>query len=415
MAFNLTDQVKNLFNSTLVAGAASSLGETEEGIRKAASGAIPAVLAGLASKAAQPEGAASVLAMAQQAGDSGMLSNFATQPGSINALLEKGASMLRGILGDRAGSIANLIAGYAGIKDASASSLLGMVAPVALGALGSHAAAEQLNANGLMHYMAAQKNTIIQALPAGLSGVASLLGPGTQPTQTAHITQAAHAHLHDAHDAAPDGGRRFLVPLLLGVFAVALGIYLFKGCEGPSKKMATTETSEAAPAAEPAAKPIAGSTRETMQVKLPNDSSINAYSGGIEDKLVAFLKTDYKKLGADSLKNRWFDFDNLNFETGSATITPGSQVQVNNLAAILRAFPAVQLKIGGYTDKVGNEADNKRLSEARAKAVQAALEKAGVGKQIVGAEGYGSAFAIYPADASEEQRIKDRHVSVSVR
>lgn len=142
---------------------------------------------------------------------------------------------------------------------------------------------------------------------------------------------------------------------------------------------------------------------------------LNAYRGGIEDQLVAFLQTDWTRLGEDSLKNRWFDFDNLNFKTASAEITLESQQQVDNLAAILKAFPKAKLKIGGYTDKTGSEPANKKLSDDRAKAVQAALEKAGVGKQVTGAEGYGSAFAKFPADASESDRATDRRVSVSVR
>jgi outer membrane protein OmpA-like peptidoglycan-associated protein len=42
-------------------------------------------------------------------------------------------------------------------------------------------------------------------------------------------------------------------------------------------------------------------------------------------------------------------------------------VQLSNLAAILKAFPAANIKIGGYTDKTGNEDFNKsyRLSGQR--------------------------------------------------
>jgi len=160
--------------------------------------------------------------------------------------------------------------------------------------------------------------------------------------------------------------------------------------------------------------PVAA-VRESLKVTLPNDTIIDAYKGGIEDKLVAFLKTDYKKLGEDSLKKVWFDFDNLNFETGSAKITAESQKQVNNIAQILKAFSAAKIKIGGYTDKTGNEEGNKKLSDARAKSVQAALAAAGVGAQITSAEGYGSEFATYAKEAPESDRLKDRHVSVSVR
>jgi outer membrane protein OmpA-like peptidoglycan-associated protein len=47
---------------------------------------------------------------------------------------------------------------------------------------------------------------------------------------------------------------------------------------------------------------------------------------------------------------------------------------------------------------------------------QEALKKAGVNKaQLVGAEGYGSQFAKAAADAPDEERKKDRRISLSVR
>ncbi len=155
--------------------------------------------------------------------------------------------------------------------------------------------------------------------------------------------------------------------------------------------------------------------RERTDVVLPNGVKLAAFKGGIEDQLVQFLKSDYKSLGEDSLKNTWFDFDNLNFKTGTAEVLPESQVQLSNLAAILKAFPAANIKIGGYTDKTGNEDFNKKLSLERAMAVKDYLGKDGLSKQVTGAEGYGSQFAKYNADAPETDRILDRHVSVSVR
>ena len=152
-----------------------------------------------------------------------------------------------------------------------------------------------------------------------------------------------------------------------------------------------------------------------MRVRLPNGPELDAYPGGIEEKLVSFLASNWQSLSPDSLKNTWFDFDDLNFTTSSAQITPESQRQVNNIAAILKAHPNAKIKIGGYTDKTGNEEANKKLSGERAEAVRTALVAAGVGSQVEGAEGYGSGFAKYPADAPEADRVKDRHVSVSVR
>lgn len=420
MSFNLLDTVKGLFNSNIVSSAASSLGESEGGIQKALSGAIPSLLAGLVSKADNHESAAGLLNLAKQAAGSGILNNLGGFLGNDNnSLLSSGAEMLKGVLGDKAGAIASLVSNFAGIKHSSASSLLGMAAPVALSTLGKHAADSHLSANGLMDFLAEQKSSIMNSLPSGLGAITGLLGLEGAGGAAGKTATAAHAAAH--HHAEPvveesSNSLKFLMPLLLAILAVAFAIYLFKGCTGSAKEVVATEE-HAAEKVTPAAETPAATTavRELFKVKLPNDTLLNAYKGGIEDKLVAFLGTDYKKLGEDSLKKVWFDFDNLNFKTGSADLTEESQQQVDNIAAILKAFPAVKLKIGGYTDKVGDEAANKKLSDARAKAVRAALAKAGVGGQITAAEGYGSAFAVYAADAPESDRVKDRHVSVSVR
>ena len=132
----------------------------------------------------------------------------------------------------------------------------------------------------------------------------------------------------------------------------------------------------------------------------------------MEDKLVTCLNDAACKPG----KDLWFDFDNINFETASAKITSESQVQVNNIAAILKAYPAVKVKIGGYTDKVGKEENNKKLSLDRAAAVTEAIKAAGANAaQLLSPEGYGSEFAKEAVDASDEARKKDRRIAVSVR
>ena len=98
---------------------------------------------------------------------------------------------------------------------------------------------------------------------------------------------------------------------------------------------------------------------------------------------------------------------------GSSTeLEAGSQVQLDNLVAILKAYPDAKIKVGGYTDKVGDEAANVKLSTARANYIKTALEKAGVGAQVIGAEGYGSQFATVAATASDAERAVDRKMAV---
>src|SRR5207344_586398 len=121
---------------------------------------------------------------------------------------------------------------------------------------------------------------------------------------------------------------KWVLPLLLVVVGAALLFYLFRSCNAPkTDNMATDTTAVVAPAPDTAAvTPPAPSTgRETLKVELPNGTTLDAYKGGIEDQLVAFLKDDNAKVS----KDKWFDFDNLNFNTGTAEITAESQAQIN--------------------------------------------------------------------------------------
>lgn len=153
--------------------------------------------------------------------------------------------------------------------------------------------------------------------------------------------------------------------------------------------------------------------RTLTEVALPDGTKLKAYPGGIEDQLIRFIESDeYKNGTADSLKNKWFNFDDLNFKFGTTELVPESKRQLDNIVAILKAFPAVKIKVAGYTDKKGDDAANKKLSDDRAKAVKSALEKSGVGTQVPEAEGYGEEFATVAETAGDKEREADRKTSV---
>lgn len=159
-----------------------------------------------------------------------------------------------------------------------------------------------------------------------------------------------------------------------------------------------------------------GATTENKtltDVTLPNGTKLQAFPGGIEDQLVKFIQSDEYKNGTnDTLKTKWFDFDDLNFKFGTGELEATSQRQLDNIVAILKAFPDVKIKIGGYTDKKGDDATNKKLSDTRAKAVKAKLEAAGVGAQVPEAEGYGEEQAKVAETATDAERAVDRKTSV---
>jgi outer membrane protein OmpA-like peptidoglycan-associated protein len=406
MSFNLIDAAKGLFTNELVGKASAFLGESESGVGKAVSGIVPTVLSGLMNKAGSHEGAGSIANMVTEQTNGGVLNSLGSFFGNDGGgLLNKGAGLLSGLFGSKTDGITSLISNFAGIKSSSSSSLLSMALPALLGLIGKHSSG---GASGIASLFSSQKDNIAAAVPSGLN-LSSVLG------NLGGNARAAATHATEEVAEKSGGAMKILLPLLL-LGALGAGIfYLTKGGCGKKAEEAVAAVTEDTSKKTTVVETVVNTVKESFKVKLANGVEIDAYKGGIEDKLVTFLNGDYKALGVDSLKKIWFDFDNLNFNTGSAVLTAESQKQVDNMTAILKAYPAVKLKIGGYTDKVGNEAANVKLSGARATAVKEALGKAGVGTQVDGAEGYGSKFAVYAADAPEADRVKDRHVSVSVR
>lgn len=157
-----------------------------------------------------------------------------------------------------------------------------------------------------------------------------------------------------------------------------------------------------------------GAAKTAVEVDL-NGTKLKAFEGGLEQTMVQFLQSDGYKNAADdaALKDKWYNFDNVNFKMGSTTeLEAGSAEQLKNLAAILKAFPDAKINIGGYTDKTGNEATNQKISQGRADFIKAELGKMGVGAQVIASKGYGSQFATVPAEASNEERAVDRKMAV---
>lgn len=428
MSFNLLDSVKGLFTNDLISKVASSLGESEGGIQKAISAAVPSVLTGVINKAGTSGGADSILNLAKEASNSSILGNLSGLLGGGSGLSSI-LSMAGGLFGDKVGGISNLISSFAGVKQSSASSLLSMAAPAALAALGKHASSTNLNAGGLLSLLNSQKDSILSAVPSGFN-LAGALGLGSLTDIGGKLSSAvsgmaggAQKNLHSVASQVgekADNSSKWIRTILLTVGIITLAVLLLRKCGGGKEEHAVTtntqDTMEVKKDTAVTVNPVTTTVKESFKVSLPGGVTLDAFKGGIEDRLVTFLNSDWMKLGADSLKKTWFDFDNLNFEIGSSNITAESQVQINNIAAILKAYPAAKFKVGGYTDKTGDAAFNKKLSKSRADAVVAAIKAAGGNAaQLLEAEGYGSEFATVPATASDEERKKDRRIAVSVR
>jgi outer membrane protein OmpA-like peptidoglycan-associated protein len=77
------------------------------------------------------------------------------------------------------------------------------------------------------------------------------------------------------------------------------------------------------------------------------------------------------------------------FDTGSATLKPGTREKLARVSGILLSHPDLTLQIEGHTDSVGEADYNQRLSENRADSVRAYLVAQGIAATSVTTSGFG--------------------------
>jgi OmpA-OmpF porin, OOP family len=102
------------------------------------------------------------------------------------------------------------------------------------------------------------------------------------------------------------------------------------------------------------------------------------------------------------------------FDGGKAALTADAQRVIREATDEYRNFAPVRVVVLGHTDLVGKPAANQRLSERRAKAVLAALVRAGVpvDRITAGAFGEGQPAFVTPDSTSEPQ---NRRVEIYLR
>jgi outer membrane protein OmpA-like peptidoglycan-associated protein len=106
-------------------------------------------------------------------------------------------------------------------------------------------------------------------------------------------------------------------------------------------------------------------------------------------------------------------FSNLEFENGKAVIKKESFISIDGLIELLKKKTTFKLTISGYTDNVGKDEMNLKLSEDRANAVKEYIVRNGIAAERIKAEGFGKANPIAPND-TPEGKAKNRRVEFSI-
>jgi len=390
MAQMLLDGLRSLLTPQLTGALAPQLGESETAVSTGLQGVFPLLLAGLLNKADDPSAMRQVTDLVgDRTVDSGILTNVgsllsANQPGStLGALVNR---FLAFLFGDRTGQITRALADYAGMSETSASSLLRLSTPLLMGVLGERVRRDGLTPTGLGGLLGQQRDGIFAALPGTL---ASIFGQRTRRTVDASLPPPA---------AYSQRSSNWWVAPALGLLVLG-GLWALLRSRTPEvpETQRLMAMSKQAPAA---VSNVARRLSSGIELQVPSNS--------LESELIAFIQ-----------ENRpleppvWIDFDRLLFDTGRATLRPESGPQLKNVFDILKAYPSVQVKIGGYTDNVGDPAANLKLSQERAANVMTQLVQLGIAPNRLTAEGYGEQHPVAD-NTTEEGRAQNRRIGVRV-
>ena len=196
---NIVSMAAQYLTPMIVDKIASSLGISSPLVQKAIGALLPTILAALMGTASKPDGLGALTkALGQQ--DPGLLGNLGNLIGGSGqaSLASAGSSVLGSLFGGSGvGAMTGAVSKFAGIGDAPAKGLAGLLAPVVLGTLAKQQKESHLDGPGLAKMLMGQKDNISAAMPAGFSDLLKGSGlldsiapamaqPATKPSATVY-------------------------------------------------------------------------------------------------------------------------------------------------------------------------------------------------------------------------------------
>ncbi|MGB7266451.1 MAG: OmpA family protein [Terracidiphilus sp.] len=146
---------------------------------------------------------------------------------------------------------------------------------------------------------------------------------------------------------------------------------------------------------------------QAQQGQQQADSEKAAMRAQLEVRLNEILET------RDSARGLIVSMSDVLFDTGQYSLKAGAREKLAKVAGILISYPGLNIAVGGYTDNVGGDEMNQKLSENRAGSVREYLVQEGVVANSVSATGFGNSSPVASNDDSAG-RQQNRRVELVV-
>lgn len=393
------ESLKESISPQMLKTAAATLREDEKGVASAVAVLLPSLLVRFMDQGET----ARVNETIREAGNAELFDRRAEvfAGHGIDGGMNLGERFENELVGAENKAYPNAVAAESGISAASADRLSGWVAAVIAGYVGHKIVRNNLSMSAVMAGLRQERGSVVKEIPvkvgraAGISGMCSSSAPV----------------------AGRDGKKNnWLVWLIIVLIVVIIVFLSIRSCNrnGGGEVVAVTENVTVVPTA-PAAQTAAAKEGLTfVEHKLPDGRTIRVAEGGCEDCMLKYLQSDaYRKATNEELSKNWIQFDKIDFMHDSETALAGNSMeQLDNIAAILKNYPDVRIRIGGFADKTGTRAVNYEISKKRAEYIKSILVKDGIPADRISIEGFGKEFATVPADATAAQRAVDRSIAM---
>ena len=175
------------------------------------------------------------------------------------------------------------------------------------------------------------------------------------------------------------------------------------------------------------AKLVAANT-ETDRLKQENDAQRTAAQDALERaaKEKALAEAERTQLRAqlllqfntiletrDTARGLIVNMSDVLFDTAKHTLRPAAREKLAKVAGIISGHPGLRLAVEGYTDSVGSDEYNQKLSEDRGTSVRDYLTKEGVAGTSVTSQGFGKSQPVASNDTAAG-RQQNRRVELVV-
>ncbi|MCK8490537.1 DUF937 domain-containing protein [Spirosoma sp. RP8] len=448
---NLFATLNEVLNSDVLSRIAAYVDEPTEKTNKAVNGLVYTIIGGLMKRTTTEIGVNQLFNHIQKGRYEGTLTdNLATtlrDPNQTNTLITQGDEVISHLLPAMKSSIGSMISSYAGIRNSSAISLLGLTSTIVLNVLGKQVKSQKLDADGLASTLFAEREAFVNAVPDELmprliekvglhqivNGVATparrsaVESPGrsvastsgSSVRSTATVTRPSVSY-DPVDDSDSDNGAltKWGVGALLAVALAVGGYFVYQntinhsGVAQDSSDLATVtgDTIQADTVTRSLAVPVEPKPQTATAAPTAVSTAAPVSTTGLSGNL-SQLMTPY--LGNAMLpKGRVFPLTGVAFIPGSLSLTAGSQATINELATLLKSYPQLQIQLVGYANDAQAGVTNKSLSFKRVNQIKQQLMASGISFVRIDAIGRGTGVA--KNDTSRIPKPTMRKINVKV-